>query len=55
LTNGRIPLSNNDVEREIRHVAIGRKNWMHLGFDDAAEVACTWLSLIGSACSNWLP
>ncbi|WXA94348.1 hypothetical protein LZC95_48870 [Pendulispora brunnea] len=22
---------------------------MHLRFDDAAEVACTWLSLIGSA------
>ncbi|WP_394849416.1 IS66 family transposase [Pendulispora brunnea] len=49
LSNGRIPLSNNDVEREIRHVAIGRRNWMHLGSDDAAEVACTWLSLIASA------
>ncbi|WP_394821471.1 IS66 family transposase [Pendulispora albinea] len=49
LVNGSIPLSNNDVEREIRHVAIGRKNWMHLGSDDAAEVACTWLSLIASA------
>lgn len=47
--NGFIPIHNNDCEREIRHVAIGRKNWEHLGSDSAAEAGCVWLSLVGSA------
>ncbi len=30
-TSGRIPIDNNDVEQLMKHVAVGRKNWLFLG------------------------
>lgn len=44
MTDGRIELSNILVENQIRPVAIGRKNFMFAGSEDAA----TWLAIIYS-------
>jgi transposase len=54
LENGRIPISNNVSERQLRHIAVGRKNWMFFGSEEHAKIACTWLSLIASAKLNGL-
>jgi hypothetical protein len=48
LEDGRLPLHNNDSERELRREAIGRKNWLFVGNDEAAEVNTTFVSLIAS-------
>lgn len=37
LEDGRLPLENNACELLMRHVAVGRKNWLHCGFDKGAE------------------
>jgi transposase len=49
LQDGRVPIDNNDVERDLRRVAIGRKNWLFLGSRDAGRRTATILSVIGSA------
>lgn len=48
LTDGRIPLHNNGSERELRRQAIGRKNWLFVGNDDAGQVNATFVTLIAS-------
>ena len=48
LEDGRLPLHNNDSERELRREAIGRKNWLFVGNDESAEVNTTFVSLIAS-------
>jgi transposase len=50
--NGRIEIDNNAAEREIRAVALGRKNWLHAGSDAGGERAAAMYSLIGSAKLN---
>ena len=37
LEDGRLPLEKNACELLMRHVAVGRKNWLHCGFDKGAE------------------
>lgn len=49
LHDGRLPIDNNDVERDLRRVAIGRKNWLFLGSEDAGARTATILSVISSA------
>jgi transposase len=49
LHDGRLPIDNNDVERDLRRVAIGRKNWLFLGSEDAGDRTATILSVISSA------
>jgi len=49
LEDGRLPLDNNRSERELRRVAVGRKNWLFAGSDDHAQAAGALLSLIASA------
>lgn len=49
LQDGRVPIHNNETELLARHVAVGRKNWLFLGSDLAAEAASVWLSLVLSA------
>jgi transposase len=49
LRDGRVSIHNNSAELGARHVAVGRKSWLFLGSDQAAEAAGTWLSLILSA------
>jgi transposase len=55
LTDGDIAIHNNDAERQLRHIAVGRKNWLFLGSELAADAACTWLTLILSAQLHNLP
>jgi hypothetical protein len=49
LEDGRLPLDNNASERALRHEVIGRKNWLFVGTDEAAEVNTTFVSLLASA------
>lgn len=48
LEDGRLPIHNNRSERELRREAVGRKNWLFVGNDEAAEVNTTFISLIAS-------
>lgn len=48
LEDGRLRLENNSSERELRRIAIGRKNWLFVGSDDHAEAAANIFSLIAS-------
>jgi len=47
--NGKIPIGNNDVEQLMKQVAVGRKNWLHLGSADAGDHAATLLTLVSTA------
>jgi hypothetical protein len=48
LEDGRLRMENNSAERQLRSVAIGRKNWMFVGSDDHASAAGNLFSLIAS-------
>ena len=47
--DGRLPMTNNKSERELRRVAVGRKAWLFVGSDDHAQAAGNLLSLVASA------
>jgi transposase len=47
--DGRLKLTNNGSERELRRVATGRKAWLFCGSDDHAQAAGNLLTLIASA------
>jgi len=47
--DGAIPIDNNAVERSIRPVAVGRKNWLFAGSERGGEAAANFFSLIESA------
>ena len=47
--DGRLKLTNNGSERELRRVATGRKAWLFVGSDDHAQAAGNLLTLIASA------
>jgi transposase len=42
----RIPIHNNDTERDIRHLALGRNNWNIFASPRGGEVACRLYSLV---------
>lgn len=48
-TDGRVPIDNNAVERAIRPVALGRKNWLFAGSNRGGQAAATFFTLIDSA------
>lgn len=48
----RIPLSNNEAERTIRHAVMGRKNYYGSGNHTGAETAATLFTIIESAKKN---
>jgi transposase len=48
LENGRIEISNNRVENRVRPFAIGRKNWLFCGSEEAARAMATILSVHGT-------
>jgi len=52
LTDGRVPIDNNDVEQLMKQVAVGRKNWLFLGSLEAGRRAATLLTLVSSALRN---
>lgn len=52
LTDTRIPLSNNEAERTIRHAVVGRKNYYGSGSHTGAETAATLFTIIESCKKN---
>ncbi len=49
LSDARIPTDNNAVENAIRPLALGRKNWLFVGNQQAGERAAVLMTLIESA------
>ena len=52
LTDGLVPIDNNDVEQLMKQVAIGRKNWLFVGSVEAGYRAADFLTLVSSAVRN---
>ena len=52
LTDGRMPIDNNEVEQLMKQVAVGRKNWLFIGSVAAGERAADFLTLVSSAVRN---
>jgi hypothetical protein len=50
--DGRIDAHNNAAERALRGVAIGRKNYLHVGSDAGGHTAAVMYTLLGSAKLN---
>lgn len=48
LDDGRLKLDNNASERELRRIAVGRKNWLFCGSDDHASATANIFSLVAS-------
>lgn len=46
--DGRYEIDNNAVERSIRPLTLGRKNWLFVNSDDSAQDTALWLTLVGS-------
>jgi len=49
LADGRICLTNNYAERNLRGVALGRKSWLFAGSDRGGERAAAMYTLIATA------
>jgi len=52
LDDGRLCMSNNAAERELRAVAVGRKNWTFAGSDEGGKRAAVIYTLIATAKLN---
>jgi len=52
LTDGRMPIDNNDVEQLMKQVALGRKNWLFIGSTAAGDRASDFMTLVASAVRN---
>lgn len=51
-TDTRLPLSNNEAERTVRHAVVGRKNYYGSGTHSGAETAATLFTIIESCKKN---
>jgi transposase len=54
LSDGRLPIDNNETEQLMKQVAIGRKNWLFIGSVAAGERIADLLTLVSSAVRNHL-
>lgn len=52
LSNGSIPIDNNDVEQLMKQIALGRKNWLFIGSVAAGYRAADLMTLVSSAIRN---
>jgi transposase len=52
LSDGRLPIDNNEAEQLMKQVAIGRKNWLFVGSVAAGERAADFFSLVSGAVRN---
>jgi transposase len=52
LNNGRLCMSNNAADREVRAVALGRRNWTFAGSDEDGRRAAALYTLVASAKLN---
>ncbi len=48
LSDGRLPIDNNEAERDLRRVAVGR-NWMFVGSEEGGERTAIILTIVASA------
>ena len=48
LEDARLPAHNNGSENALRREAVGRKNWLFVGNDEAGEVNAAFVSLLAS-------
>lgn len=49
LSDGCLPIDNNEAERDLRRVAIGRKNWLFVGSAEGGERTAVILTIVASA------
>jgi hypothetical protein len=47
-----LAIDNNAVENALRPIAVGRRNWLHLGSDRGGRTAATLMSLVQSCKRN---
>lgn len=52
VTDGRMPIDNNEVEQLMKQVALGRKNWLFLGSVESGDRAAILLTIISTAVRN---
>ena len=55
IEDGRLGLDNNGVERQLRDIALGRKNYLFAGSHDAARRSATLYSLMRTAAQHGVP
>jgi transposase len=48
LEDGDVSIHNNESERQLRSLVVGRANWLFVGSDETAEWTCTFVSLAAS-------
>jgi hypothetical protein len=44
-----VPIDNNDVERDLRLVGLGRKNWLFIGSEEAGHRAAAIMTVVHTA------
>ena len=49
LSDAHFPIDNNEAERALRRIAVGRKNWLFVGSENGGERAAVILSVTASA------
>ena len=49
LSDGHLPIDNNEAERALRRIAVGRKNWLFVGSENGGERTAVILTVIASA------
>ncbi len=54
IEDGRLKLDNNTVERHVRPVALGRKNWLFCQSQAGARATAIWYSVVSTAQANGL-
>lgn len=47
--DGRLPIDNNDTERDLRQLTVGRKNWLFIGSPEAGPRAAILYTVVASA------
>ena len=52
LSDGRVPIDNNECEQLMKQVALGRKNWLHLGSLGSGYRTATLMTVVSSAVRN---
>ena len=52
LSDGRLPMDNNETEQLMKQVALGRKNWLFAGSVEGGERNAGFLTLVSSALRN---
>jgi hypothetical protein len=49
LSDAQLPIDNNEAERDLRRVAVGRRNWLFVGSEQGGERTATILTVVASA------